>query len=377
MNKVNWLQLGGAPIRNDDWQFEADAVREAIKGLGSILGDNALLSGCEPSLVGTQFTFSAGYVLISGEVYYVPAVTTPINFDGVHNYFQINESSVTPEGDVVMEDTMPANIYRQRIALLVYDLSGTPPNSIPWAEANDHRLPQMILDTVLGDNLKLKHGLYFKRLTNALDINLGEVTFNANNGNFAIINTNDSTLTNILGTYISGSPFLFILKVAGNGYLKVQHGTYIKCNYQRDHYFKAGDVLLFINDGGISTVTHLISIGDEDVWHEVTSYEAGCTGSALLGGLRYKKQGNMLVLDGVVEVTSKMTFTGNICILPPNYRPIIGKLFLLFALDTTGTPVNYYTAGSVNGSTGMMYANVTDPPIAEKYSFSGISLALD
>lgn len=381
MNKVKWMELGGAPIRNDDWNFESNAVRDALKGIAKMLKGDALLGGCVPSPAvppATGYTFTEGYVAIGGEVYYVPAVTVPITFDEDNNFFRIEETSVVPDGDIVMEDSSSANIYKKRIATLNWDdPMNWGPGTQAWEVCYNNRFDARALAAVVSSTLYFEKGLFIKQITPALSISANNVSFDNRAGNYITINTNNDELQTV-NLYISGGKsHYFFAKVTGTGYLKVKHGT-IACNGQRDHYFKPGDVLLFFVDGTLPTSkVCLVTNGDEDVWHSVTSYEAGCTGDSLLGELRYKKQGNRLVFDGVVEVTSKMTFTGDICVIPPDYRPIIGCQFLVFTLDTTNTPPTYFTTGSVIGSTGMLRVSITDYPFGEKYSFSGISIALD
>lgn len=379
MNKVKWMELGGAPIRNDDWNFESNAVRDALKGIVKMLKGDALLGGCVPSPAvppATGYTFTEGYVAIDGEVYYVPAVTVPITFDEDNNFFKIEETSVVPDGDIVMEDSSSANIYKRRIATLNWDdPMNWGPGTRAWEVCYNNRFDALALNAVVGSTLYFEKGLFIKRYASALSVSSNSISFDNRLYNAITITTNNDELQTI-NLSIRGSAQYFFAKVSGTGYLKVKHGT-IACNGQRDHYFKPGDVLLFFVDGTLPTSNVcLVTNGDEDVWHKVTSYEAGCTGSVSLGELRYKKQGNMLVLDGVVEI-DKMTFTGDVCVLPANYRPVIGGLFLVFTLDTTNTPPTYFTTGSMIGSTGLLRVSITDYPIGEKYSFSGISIALD
>jgi hypothetical protein len=372
MNKVNWLQLGGVPLRNDDWNFEAEAVREALKGIGSMLGANALLSGCVPSPSGSGYVFSEGYVLIHGEVCYVPAVTVPIPFDEEHNFFQIIENTVSPDGDVILENGLPANIYRQRIAVIGYDPDNLPPNSISWLTAYNNRFSAKALAAVVSQTILPHKGIFWRRANSALSIVSGTISFDNAAYNFAVVNTNHSTLQNINLTLAGGQqPCLFALKVAGNGFLKVEHGA-IHCNGQRDHYFDVGDTLLFVNDGQtLSDATHLVNEGESDVWHTVpvTDYGAGVAGA--LNGLHFKIENDTLLIDGAVSIQNKVTFVagGNrICTLPASHRPVSLKRFCVAQYDATATePVK--TAVADIAPNGEVKISSSGAP-ADNYYFS-------
>lgn len=373
MNKVNWMQAGGVPLRNDDWQFEADAVRTALKGLGSVLGLNALLSGCVPSPSGGGYVFTSGFVLINGEVCYVPAVTSPITFDEDGNYFQLVETDVSPEGDVVMEDGSNANIYKQRIAVIGYDPDTLPPNSISWLTAYNNRLNAKALAAVVNETILPQKGVFWKRLNAPLDITSGAVSFDNKNANFAVINTNNSTLQNINLSFSGGQqPCLFALKVAGTGYLRIAHGA-LKCNQQRDHFFNVGDVILFINDGLTPTdAIHLISEGGSDVWHYVghpgePSFYFGCD-TNYTNRFRFRKDGNYIVLDGIVTKTSN-GFSGQVVQIP-YFSPVSAKHFLAVNINTD-TPVSCLFT-----TNGLLHIR-TSIALNESVSFSNVKLSLD
>lgn len=331
------MELGGAPIRNDDWKFDQDAVRDALKGVASVLGANALLSGCVPSPSGGGYVFTQGYVLINGEVFFVPAVTTPIPFDEDGNYFQIQESDVSPDGDVVMENSDFVNIYKQRIAVIGYDANNLPPNAISWLTAFNNRFAKKAYNAVMAETIFPQKGIFWKRLSGApLTIVSGVVNFDSKNGNFASVTTADSTIEDINLSLSGGlQPILFALKVIGSGYLKIEHGSGIICPDARNHYFKQNDIVLFMNDGGIPTaVTHLVSIGDEDSgWHEVTSVPAGW--SAV--DLRYRKRNNSVVIDGRVQIVdlALLGSSGVIFKLPADYVPARSKYLAAMRFNST------------------------------------------
>lgn len=359
-------------MRNEDWQFEADAVRDALKGIGSMLGLNAILSGCVPSASGGGYVFTQGYVLINGEVLYVPAVTAPITFDEDGNYFQVQEADVSPSGDIILENANSANIYKQRIAIIGHTGGSLPANSIAWLSAFNNRFNAKALSAIISQTLLLQKGIFFKRLPTTLSIAGGQISFDSEVGNFAQVSISNSTLNSIdLSLSGGGNAYLFALKLTGTGYLKVEHGAII-CPGGRNHFFKANDIVLFMNDGGSPTATtHLLSIGDADSGWTVASSLG--TGTSLTGGLelRYRKDGNYVVIDGSVTFTSG--FSGLIFTLPAGYRPARFSRSIVALLSS---PAQTWASCSVatNGDVSIPSAGIN---INDTLYFQAIRIPLD
>lgn len=70
MNKfdINGVSRG-FPLKLDDIDFMNSATYEAIKGLSSVYGENYIVSGCS---FATKGKVTEGYVVLKGELYYVP-----------------------------------------------------------------------------------------------------------------------------------------------------------------------------------------------------------------------------------------------------------------------------------------------------------------
>src|SRR5690606_20750573 len=68
MNKINWTANGGAPVANEDWEFQTAGIAEAIKGSLSFLGTDIYLSGGVADFAGTNI-YLQGYAVLGGEVY--------------------------------------------------------------------------------------------------------------------------------------------------------------------------------------------------------------------------------------------------------------------------------------------------------------------
>jgi hypothetical protein len=72
----------GMPLEAEDVEFLQTAIREIVKG--QHYGRNCVLQGCDLSKNGTDFEIAEGWVLVDGEVYYVPSHTVVDN-DGSGN----------------------------------------------------------------------------------------------------------------------------------------------------------------------------------------------------------------------------------------------------------------------------------------------------
>jgi hypothetical protein len=82
MNKL-LIPNGGMPLEGDDFRWEQDGVRDALKGIlhyfSAPHGGNIILSGCQITLVSGNAVVTEGYALINHEVCYVPAQTVAVS----------------------------------------------------------------------------------------------------------------------------------------------------------------------------------------------------------------------------------------------------------------------------------------------------------
>lgn len=118
MNKLDLSFLGGHPITLDDLEFLQNALTEGIKGAISPFqfggSDPVILAGIIGTISGLNTNFTAGFIVVNGEVYYVPAATvvtaSPICID-------IAET-IDTAGDVTYEDLATHSTYLVRKGLL-------------------------------------------------------------------------------------------------------------------------------------------------------------------------------------------------------------------------------------------------------------------
>lgn len=111
------FENGGFPLLADFFTTMQDGLTDAIKGLGTVYGNYAILNGCSMVVADPSSSVGAGYVLFDGVMHYVPAhtfaytagqsvvaykVTTPIacpkNYDDGNSYDMADDVQVRFKG---------------------------------------------------------------------------------------------------------------------------------------------------------------------------------------------------------------------------------------------------------------------------------------
>jgi hypothetical protein len=107
--------LGGMYLEAEDWIFNQNGIKQALKGLTSVAGNNFILSGVKPlSITPTLIAHQEGYVVLEGEIFYVPVHI--FSATGNFIYIEVNEW-FDPNGLEVFEDGgTPKNTYIKRTA---------------------------------------------------------------------------------------------------------------------------------------------------------------------------------------------------------------------------------------------------------------------
>lgn len=132
MNKLNIMEGVGHPLRQDDFDFMQQCWSEGIKGLSSSYGTDEgstyssqaviLLSGCQITDIGTQYSISEGYLVYKGEIVKVDAhvVNKSVGDSNSDYAWVLTESNV---GDpIIYSDATVHNVYKKRrVALEIYD----------------------------------------------------------------------------------------------------------------------------------------------------------------------------------------------------------------------------------------------------------------
>jgi hypothetical protein len=126
MNKLNLTGLGGHPFTSDDLEYLQNAYTEALRGIMSLSKNNSTLYdiviwwGCIITETPTTFTYTEGYASINGEMYYVPAQSTPQTKFGAGQFcFGVNEVNEVA-GTVTYEDATIKNTWKQRRAEIIW-----------------------------------------------------------------------------------------------------------------------------------------------------------------------------------------------------------------------------------------------------------------
>lgn len=107
--------LGGMHLEAEDWAFNQNGLKEALKGMASVAGSNYILSGVLPLSVSPGIIGNPeGFVVIEGEIFYVPLNLQPNA--GTFRYLEVKET-FDPNGLEVFEDGgSPQNTYIKRTA---------------------------------------------------------------------------------------------------------------------------------------------------------------------------------------------------------------------------------------------------------------------
>ena len=127
MNLVNWTN--GTPIHPEHLAFDQQAVRDALRALSLIwipITSGAILTGAVASNPGSGWQVTEGWVLINGEVVYVPGGPCANPSGG---FWVISESAApAPIASVQMQDGSFASKARVRTATIVTSVPPGAPN---------------------------------------------------------------------------------------------------------------------------------------------------------------------------------------------------------------------------------------------------------
>lgn len=353
MNRVNWMQLGGAPIANDDWDFQDTGVIAEFKKLVSFLGDNFIVSG--------------GGVIGSGPVAYLPAVIAlngemlqvPIEVIDValtpHVYIEVDETD-DPAGTRTLENGLPGSIWKVRKGKYVgYSTVQT--------------------GKVLVSSLKTAHAI----------INENVQTFEHNftkkqvfRQDVAYLYDGDNTVddanisANVL--YIAKSPIATpslvpnIVGFASSTYNGTVYFVYFDCECVvkqsanlttpdgLDYRFKAGDTALFCRINGVFRL--FTDKTSDDVWHTVVTGGNITPTSPWASGtdIKFRRDGDFVSIIGQVSTNTYNNGSLLVFTLPPAYRPKNNIHVVLKEIFSVG----YFGNLNIAASTGQVYFQAID-----------------
>lgn len=152
MNNLKTTDLGGFPLRSDDFRWSYQAMKDAFKGIMSSYGISnstaVVLSGCTRSVASGTVTIAAGYISIGGEVCYVPAHSYPAPVGTQKEYWVINVSydnnglktfqdASTHDtyevriGKIAVASTVPSGFTRYDLTKTIFEVINTKVDSVP------------------------------------------------------------------------------------------------------------------------------------------------------------------------------------------------------------------------------------------------------
>jgi hypothetical protein len=129
MNKLDTTSNGGFPLTLDDFRFEADAIRDAIKGLASAFGVDTfagsfIISGCNQTGSIPNFIVNSGYICLKGEVCKVETHNLPALAVGQVLHWVVDETNDT-NGAKTMENGATHQAYKLRKAKVISAVAPT------------------------------------------------------------------------------------------------------------------------------------------------------------------------------------------------------------------------------------------------------------
>lgn len=356
----------------DDFRFWDEGQRDGMKGMLSWLGDNLILSGVNQVLVsGSEYNYTAGYVILNGEICYVAASSAPI--DSSANPYLYIELDVTydPTGLETFENNVAYDTYEVRRAKVV-GYSTIQSGKVAYGSRAEVVLNDLILayahtftkrqSLAQGDSSTISAGDDFIFLNvntgNAFNVDIDDV--NTEVEKFTVTVPNGTWwLVNFTGT---GSQV--VLKT-GTGSNRIETGG-VK------YVFKAGESALFVRvDNAYKLVNGFRKL---EPWHVL-----GATGEPTLqttwtqspAPVRFIKDefGDVTIMGSCVSVnyttgTNSLLFT-----LPVGYRPT-QSLFI----RTWDTTQDMYAVIQIL-TTGQVSYSLRDSLVAETVGcvFDGVT----
>lgn len=352
MNRVNWMQLGGAPIANDDWDFQDAGLIAEFKKLVSFLGDNFIVSG--------------GGVIGSGPVAYLPAVIS-LNGEMLQVPIEVIDIAITPHVYIEVDETDdPAGIRTLENGL---------PGSI-WKVRKGRYVGYSTVQTgkVLVSSLKTAHAIIsenvetFEHNFTKRQVFHQEVAY-LYDGDNTIDDANISA--NVL--YVAKSPLATpslvpnIVGFASSTFNGTVYFVYFDCecivkqsanlttpgglNYR----FKPGDTALFCRINGVFRLFTDKSF--DESWHSVVTGGEITPISPWSGtDLNFRKDGDFVSIIGLVSTNTYNNGSVHIFTLPVGYRPKNNLHINLKEMFST----NFYGSLNIAAATGNVYFQALD-----------------
>jgi hypothetical protein len=250
MNYLKVDHLGGMYLDAEDWIFNQNGIKEAFAGVASIIGQNCVLSGIAPIVVGgSTLTYEAGFVAIEGEVLRLPAATVALN--GAFTYVEIEESNDAAGFEVFQDGGAPQNTYIIRTAKLVsYDTLQTETSTKKWYPALK-RISQLIVEAVQENaNTFTQRQSWAVGTDSTIIIGQNAILLAGYlGGNTYNVNTNNATvpIERFTGSMPNGT--WLAIKFDGSNAVTLGHGISLVNGFDtggQSFVFQPGEVAIFI-----------------------------------------------------------------------------------------------------------------------------------
>lgn len=144
---------GGMPFTGDDLLWIQNGLRGGVAGFGRHFGNgqSVVISGVQVSIVGFDFTYTEGYVIIDDEILYLPAGTAVGGAPDPDRVSIELDSTFDPTGLDVFGDLVARDTYEKRRAKVVVYAVGTPPaNAITFDIIEERRYNAVVTPTLVN-----------------------------------------------------------------------------------------------------------------------------------------------------------------------------------------------------------------------------------
>lgn len=154
MNYFNTADNGGLPLKNNDFRFFQDAIKDAFKAIYSHTGVTGMqamvISGCGRTVTGGTVSIDAGYIVIGGEICYVAAQSYTAPISGQVEFWTIH-TGADSTGNKAFQNGISHDTYQVRTGL-VSVASSVPAGSTSYADSLKMTWQNLVTQTVDGTN---------------------------------------------------------------------------------------------------------------------------------------------------------------------------------------------------------------------------------
>jgi hypothetical protein len=376
MNKLITTPTGGFPFVLDDLRWIDDGIRDGFKGLASFLGTNCILSGVALTGLGTStFTYTAGYILLDGEVLAIDASAAPLDTaTNSYVYVELEESFTTsPVGDKYYENSgtaVPAYQYRKAV-ITAYSTAQAGKTTLVSLKTAENLISDMIVNYTHSYTKRQSWALGADEVISAAS---EIVPISALPGNSYNINIDAFDGVTALTRFAAPMPdgtwsAIRFIRTSGASQVIIEDGTATNNGIDtngKSYLFNAGEIAWFIWTGGKARLVNGWWLNES--WHIVNDSGEPAIGvnwaqTARPLKFRINELGDV-IFTGVVSFTSLITA---IFTLPIGYRPVNAQIFNFYSLTddimfqiqilNTGV-VSVVTGGTVNVETTISFDNV-------------------